>query len=148
MARDLAGAYPDGVWLVELAGLSEGKLVPQAVAAALRVKERPSQPLTVTLGEFLRAKWMLLVVDNCEHLLEGTAGLVDIVLDSCPHLRILATSRSPLGVTGEQLISLIERNGVGFVHADNTDLEKELSSGRRVENDPASSRWKASSSPV
>src|SRR5215217_273493 len=56
VARDLVGAYPDGVWMAELAGLSEGDLVPQAVAAALAVKERPSQPLTVTLGEFLRAK--------------------------------------------------------------------------------------------
>ena len=101
VARDLLGAYPDGVWLVELAPLSEGTLVPQAVAAALGVKERPSQPLTVTLGEFLRAKQTLLVVDNCEHLLEATAGLVDILLDSCAHLRILATSREALGVTGE-----------------------------------------------
>jgi non-specific serine/threonine protein kinase len=89
------------VWLAELAGLSEGDLAPQAVAAALGVKERPSQPLTVTLVEFLRAKQTLLVVDNCEHLLEATAGLVDILLDSCPHLRILATSREALDVMGE-----------------------------------------------
>ena len=101
VGRDLVGAYPDGVWLVELAGLSEGELVPQTVAAALGVKERPSQPLPVTLVEFLRAKQTLLVVDNCEHLLEATAGLVDILLDSCQHLRILATSREALDVTGE-----------------------------------------------
>ena len=101
VARDLLGAYPDGVWVAELAGLSEGDLVPQAVAAALRVKERPGQPLTVTLVEFLRAKQTLLVVDNCEHLLEATAGLVDILLDSCPRLRIFATSREALDVIGE-----------------------------------------------
>jgi DNA-binding SARP family transcriptional activator len=101
VARDCVGAYPDGVWLVELAGLSEGELVPQAVAAALGVKERPSQPLPVTLVEFLRAKQTLLVVDNCEHLLDATVGLVDILLDSCAHLRILATSREALDVTGE-----------------------------------------------
>jgi predicted ATPase/DNA-binding SARP family transcriptional activator len=101
VARDLVGAYSDGVWLAELAGLSESDLVPQAVAAALGVKERPGQPLTVTLGEFLGAKQTLLMVDNCEHLLEATAGLVDILLDSCPHLRILATSREALDVTGE-----------------------------------------------
>ena len=101
VARDLLGAYPDGVWLVELAGLSEGELVPQAVAADLGVKERPSQPLPATLGEYLRAKQTLLVVDNCEHLLETTAGLVDILLDSCPRLRILATSREALDVIGE-----------------------------------------------
>jgi predicted ATPase/DNA-binding SARP family transcriptional activator/DNA-binding CsgD family transcriptional regulator len=101
VARDLLGAYPDGVWLVELAGLSEGDLVPQAVAAALGVKERPGQPFPVTLGEFLRAKQTLLVVDNCEHLLEATAGLVDLLLDSCSRLRILATSREALDVMGE-----------------------------------------------
>src|SRR5918998_2627808 len=101
VARDLLGAYPDGVWLGGLGGVSEGDLVPQAVAAALGVKERPDQPLTVTLGEFLRAKQTLLVVDNCEHLLEDTAALVDILLDSCPHLRILATSREALDVMGE-----------------------------------------------
>jgi predicted ATPase len=67
----------------------------------LGVKERPSQPLPVTLGEFLRAKQTLFVVDNCEHLLEATAGLVDILLDSCPHLRVLATSREALVVAGE-----------------------------------------------
>jgi predicted ATPase/DNA-binding CsgD family transcriptional regulator len=67
----------------------------------LGVKERPGQPLSVRLGEFLRAKQTLLVVDNCEHLLEATAELVDILLDSCPHLRILATSREALDVTGE-----------------------------------------------
>ena len=101
VARDLVGAYPEGVWLVELAGLSEGDLVPQAVAAALGVKERPGQPLPVTLGEFLRAKQTLLVVDNCEHLVDATAELVDIVLNSCPRLRILATSREALDVMGE-----------------------------------------------
>src|SRR5215211_3055617 len=101
VARDLVGAYPDGVWLAELAGLSEGDLVPQAVAAALGVKERPGQALPVTLVEFLRAKQTLLVVDNCEHLLEATARLVDILLDSCPHVRILATSREALDVRGE-----------------------------------------------
>ena len=101
VATDCVGAYSYGVWLAELAGLSQGKLVPQAVAAALGVKERPGQPLPVTLGEFLRAKQTLLVVDNCEHLLEATAALVDMLLDTCPRLRILATSREALDVTGE-----------------------------------------------
>jgi non-specific serine/threonine protein kinase len=101
VARDLVAAYPDGVWLVELAGLSEGELVPQAVAAALGVKERPGQPLIDTLIESLRAEQTLLLVDNCEHLLEATAGLVDAVLDSCSQVRIVATSREPLNVNGE-----------------------------------------------
>ena len=101
VARDLLGAYPDGVWLVELAGLSEGTLVSAAVAGVLGVQERAGQPLTDTIGEVLRGKRMLLVLDNCEHLVEEAASLVDAVLDSCPDLRILATSREALGVAGE-----------------------------------------------
>ena len=101
VARDLVGLYADGVWLVELAGLSEGEIVPQAVAAALGIKERPGQPLIDTLIGSLRAEQTLLLVDNCEHLLEATAGLVDAVLDSCPQVRIVATSREALNVNGE-----------------------------------------------
>jgi predicted ATPase/DNA-binding SARP family transcriptional activator/DNA-binding CsgD family transcriptional regulator len=101
VARDLIGVYPDGVWLVGLAGLSEGDLVPQTAAAALRVPERPGQALTDTLVEALSDKELLLVLDNCEHLVEAAAQLVDTLLDSCPYLRVLATSREPLGTSGE-----------------------------------------------
>ena len=101
VARDLLEAYPDGVWLVELAPLSEAALVPKAVAEALRVPERPAEPLADTLTEVLRGRQLLLILDNCEHLLEATAQLVDVLLDSCPRLRILATSREALGVEGE-----------------------------------------------
>jgi predicted ATPase len=101
VARDLAGAYPDGVWLVELAPLSEPDLVAQEVAGALKIAERPGQPLTDTLLDALADKEMLLIMDNCEHLVEAAAQLVDVLLDSCPHLRVLATSREPLGVSGE-----------------------------------------------
>jgi predicted ATPase/DNA-binding SARP family transcriptional activator/DNA-binding CsgD family transcriptional regulator len=101
VARDLVSIYPDGVWLVTLTELSEDDLVPQAVAAALQVPERPGQPLTYTLAEALVAKELLLVLDNCEHLVEAAARLVDTLLDSCSHLRVLATSREPLGISGE-----------------------------------------------
>src|SRR5215204_6169601 len=101
VARDLVEAYPDGVWLVELAPLSEAELVPEAVAEALEVPERPEEPLSDTLTEVLRSRELLLVVDNCEHLLEATARLADSFLDSCPRVRILATSREVLGVEGE-----------------------------------------------
>ena len=102
VARNLLGSYPDGVWITELAGLSEGALVPQAVAGALRVQEQPGQPLIGTLAEALRNKEMLLVVDNCEHLVEAAAELVDTLLGSCPSLRVLATSREALGIAGER----------------------------------------------
>ena len=101
VARELVGAYPDGVWLVELASLSEGVLVAQAVAAALGVKEQPDRSLSDTLADFLRTKQALLVLDNCEHLIDAVARFADTLLNSCPHLRVLATSRESLNVEGE-----------------------------------------------
>ena len=101
VARGLVGAYPDGVWLVELAGLSEGALVAQAVAGTLGVREQPSRTLAGTLVDALRERSLLLVVDNCEHLVDEAARLVETLLDGCPRLQILATSREVLGIVGE-----------------------------------------------
>jgi predicted ATPase/DNA-binding CsgD family transcriptional regulator len=101
VVRDLVDTYSDGVWLVELAPLSEEELVPKAVAEALEVPERPAEPIAETLTEVLGTRELLLVVDNCEHLLDATARLADSLLDSCPHVRILATSREGLGIEGE-----------------------------------------------
>ena len=101
VASDLVGAYPDGVWLVELAPLSDGKLVPQAVADALGVEERPGQSLAESLVDDLRKKTVLVVLDNCEHLIEAAAQLVDALVSACPHLRVVATSREALEVEGE-----------------------------------------------
>jgi DNA-binding SARP family transcriptional activator len=106
VARDLVGLYPDGVWLVELAALTQGALVPQVVAEILGVPEQPNRPLTATLAEALRAKKMLIVLDNCEHLVGAVAGLADELLDACPRLRILATSRERLNVAGEVVWSV------------------------------------------
>ncbi len=101
VARDLVGAYSEGAWLVDLAPLPEAELVPQAVAQALGVREQPARPLLETLGDALRSRKMLLVVDNCEHLVEAVVGLADALLDSCPGLRVLATSRETLNAAGE-----------------------------------------------
>jgi len=101
VTKDLVSAYPDGVWLIELTTLSEEPLVPWAVAEALGVREQPGRPLCATLAEVLRKKKALLVLDNCEHLIDAVVHLVDTLLASCPHLRILATSREALGVAGE-----------------------------------------------
>jgi predicted ATPase/DNA-binding SARP family transcriptional activator len=102
VAADRVEAYGDGVWLVELAALADHTLVPQAVAAVLGVREEPGRPLTATLMDSLRCRSLLLVLDNCEHLLSGCARLVESLLRACPRLRILATSREGLRVSGEQ----------------------------------------------
>ncbi len=101
VARDLVGSYTDGVRLVELAPLSEGGLAAQEVANVLGVQERPEQAIVDTLVEALAGKETLLVLDNCEHLVEEAARLVNTLLASCPRLRVLATSREPLAVPGE-----------------------------------------------
>jgi non-specific serine/threonine protein kinase len=101
VAGDLVEEYSDGVWLVELAALSDPKLVPQALASTLGVREQAGRPLMETLADHLQAKCLLLVLDNCEHLLAACAQLADALLRRSPHLRILATSRETLGITGE-----------------------------------------------
>ncbi|HEX2742445.1 MAG TPA: BTAD domain-containing putative transcriptional regulator [Rubrobacter sp.] len=116
ISRDLAGLYQDGVWFVELAPLSGPDLVAQEVAGALEVQERPGQPLTGTLVDSLRDREMLLVLDNCEHLIDAAARLADELLYSCPRLRVLATSRETLGIQGEVVwqvkpLSLPEADG-------------------------------------
>jgi predicted ATPase/DNA-binding NarL/FixJ family response regulator len=101
LADEAREAYADGVWLVELAPLADPALVPQAVAAVLGVREHPGQRLAATLAEALRGQQVLLVLDNCEHLVEACAMLADTLLRTCPRLEILATSREAVGVAGE-----------------------------------------------
>jgi predicted ATPase/DNA-binding SARP family transcriptional activator len=103
VAGELAEEFADGVWLVELAALADAALTPQAVAAALGVREDPGRPLRQTLLSFLKPRQLLLVLDNCEHLVDVCAELATALLQACPRLRILATSREELGVTGEIL---------------------------------------------
>jgi predicted ATPase/class 3 adenylate cyclase len=101
VAAEVIEDYPDGVWLVELASLSEANLVPQTVVTALGLREEPGRSLTETLSEYLKSKSLLLLLDNCEHLVEACAALANTLLRSCANLKILATSREPLNVAGE-----------------------------------------------
>src|SRR5712692_9808568 len=101
VARDLLDLFPDGVWLVEFAPLSEPALVDHAVAAVLGVGEGAGQVLREGLVAFLRPRMLLLLLDNCEHLVDACARLTDALLAACPKLRILATSREPLRTPGE-----------------------------------------------
>ena len=100
-AGELSEGFGDGVWLVELAPLADPTLVAQAVAATLGVREQPGRSLTEMLSGYLGSKKLLLVLDNCEHLIEACAELAETLLRSCPELRILATSREALGIAGE-----------------------------------------------
>ncbi|MCI0581124.1 MAG: tetratricopeptide repeat protein [Chloroflexi bacterium] len=114
VASQLTEGYPDGVWLVELAALTDATLVPQAVALTLGIREEPDYPLWATLLNALRSRQLMLVLDNCEHLVEECAPLVDSLLRSCPQLSVLATSREALGIAGETIkpvppLSLPER---------------------------------------
>jgi predicted ATPase len=101
VAAEVKEEFEDGVWLVELASLSDPELVPQAVASVLDVREVPGRPLMETLSDYLGSKKILLVLDNCEHLIEACHGLAEALLRACSNLRILATSREALGITGE-----------------------------------------------
>ena len=100
---ELIQEFHDGVWLVELALLSEADRVLEAVAAAVGAREEPDRPLRSTLINFLRSKTILLLLDNCEHLLSAASSLAAELLRSCPRLKILATSRHALGIGGEAI---------------------------------------------
>ncbi|MDQ3855834.1 MAG: NB-ARC domain-containing protein, partial [Chloroflexota bacterium] len=93
--------YEHGVWLVELAPLADPHLVPQAVAAALELKEESGRAPMDLLVDRLRQRELLLVLDNCEHLVEASAQLVEGLLHACPQVRVLATSRESLRAEGE-----------------------------------------------
>ncbi|HLW58595.1 MAG TPA: tetratricopeptide repeat protein [bacterium] len=102
-ALGLLENYADGVWLVELAGLSDPAFVPRSLASAVGIREEAGQPLLSTLMSALREKQMLVVLDNCEHLITACAQLAQALLHMCPSIRILATSREPLGIGGETI---------------------------------------------
>ena len=93
--------FPDGVWLTELASLTDPASLPQTLASTLQIREQPGRPLTETISEYLAEKSALLILDNCDHLLTGCARLAGDLLRACPKLGILATSREALGVAGE-----------------------------------------------
>ena len=99
----LLNDYPQGVWLVELASLNDPARVPQAVSTIFDIIERSENTITEKLIQFLRTKTVLLILDNCEHLIDACAQLVEILLKNCPNLKILATSREALGLAGELL---------------------------------------------
>lgn len=101
VAESLVETFKQGVWLVELASLNDGTLVDQTVAAVFGLDGDPDHPPQILLEDYLRNRNLLLILDNCEHLIEACARLVDTLLRLCPGLKILVTSRESLGLEGE-----------------------------------------------
>jgi non-specific serine/threonine protein kinase len=102
VGRGMVDHFADGVWLVELAPLTEARLIQPALALALQIHEQPGRPLTATLSDYLRTKETLLVFDNCEHLAAEVASMVEAFLQVAPGLHVLVTSRVQLGIGGER----------------------------------------------
>jgi predicted ATPase/class 3 adenylate cyclase len=101
LASDELESFPDGAWLVELAALSDPMLLTQTVAATLGVQEQQGRASLDALTDYLREKTLLLILDNCEHLVESCAQLADDALRAAPGLKVLTTSRESLGIGGE-----------------------------------------------
>lgn len=105
-AEEIIEDYPDGVWLVELAPLTDPQLIPERVAAALTVQQQPGRELFDTLADFLRRKELLLLLDNVEHLVRESAMFAERLLEQCPKLKILVTGREALFIDGETTLQI------------------------------------------
>jgi predicted ATPase/transcriptional regulator with XRE-family HTH domain len=100
-ANDLLEDYPEGIWVADLAPLSDPELVPHAVASLVGARQEPGRELRESIATTLQQAHVLLLLDNCEHLIAASAQLVDTLIRGCPRLHILTTSREPLSVPGE-----------------------------------------------
>lgn len=101
VAGELLDQFKNGIWFVELASIFDPVLIPQTIASVLELREPSGQTYTEVLIDHLASRRMLLLLDNCEHLVAGVARLTETLLQSCPELKILGTSREVLGITGE-----------------------------------------------
>lgn len=103
VGTDLLDAYTDGVWWVDLASLMDEALVPQKIAKSLGVEETANQPLLKLIANFLRPKQLVLILDNCEHLVETCGQSITYLLEECSQLSVIATSRETLNIYGEKI---------------------------------------------
>ncbi|HEX2273228.1 MAG TPA: BTAD domain-containing putative transcriptional regulator [Acidimicrobiales bacterium] len=103
VAAAVAGRFPDGVVLCELAAVADPDAVAPAIATALGIQPRPDRSVEASIADVLRTRRMLLVVDNCEHVVDAAASLLSTLIGSCPLVTVLATSRERLAIAGEQV---------------------------------------------
>ena len=106
VAAEVLPTFADGVWLCELAATNDADLLVQVVVAALAVQPRAGRSLTESVRDYLAGKQALIVLDNCEHLLDEAAAMAEAMVRAAPRVRVLATSREPLGVAGERLLGV------------------------------------------
>ena len=106
VASECGHDFSGGVWLIELGELRDGSLLVNVVAAGLGVRDQPGRPLREVLVEYLSPRELLLVLDNCEQVVDSAAELAEELLRACPGVRILATSREPLNIGGESVLRL------------------------------------------
>lgn len=106
IGAEVSDQFEQGVWFVDLASITEGLLVHLAVAAVLHVRERPATSIAESLVAEIDQKHLLLILNNCEHVLNSCAELADSLLAQCPNLKIINTSRERLGISGEQICSI------------------------------------------
>ncbi len=101
VGAELLDSYPDGVWMLEQAPISDGDLIPTALASIFHVREAEHRSITEALVHSLKLRQALIIFDNCEHVVEAAARLIDTILRNCPNIRIIATTRQGLGIAGE-----------------------------------------------
>jgi len=108
LAPRLADRHPDGLWFADLSAVTAGAVVAQHVAAVLQVREEPGRPVTASVATHIGARRILLILDNCEHVVDDAARLAATLLTGCPQLTVLATSREALEIPGEVIYRLPE----------------------------------------
>jgi class 3 adenylate cyclase len=123
IAAEIIGQFPDGAWWCEFAPVTDPAMVWETLATSLRVQPSPGRAVDESVLDYLTAKQLLLVLDNCEHLLDPVARLVDTIEHRCPKVSVLATSREGLAVAGEQLVA-VPPLGVPAEDADDDDLHQ------------------------
>jgi predicted ATPase/class 3 adenylate cyclase len=115
---DLLDCYPDGVWLADFASITDPELVSSVIARALGMSQQESRRVDESIPPWVKRKTLLLILDNCEHVLESVISIVDAILDTAPDVRIVSTSRQILGVHGEEVLRLsslaVPKDAVGL----------------------------------
>jgi predicted ATPase len=122
VGAELAGEFPDGAWMVELAAVGDPGSIPAAIATVLGITPQGDTPLITTVAAALAGKRLLLVIDNCEHLLRAAGSAIEMIVGRSGNIRVLATSREPLGVDAEAVLGVSPLAVAGGTESDAVTL--------------------------